>query len=135
LYLEIDDRKRMVAMPTRVQLKQALFWFSLVAISWLSLLPGDDLERSMHVRTMSSSGAFLHIAAYAVLALLAWMAFDQRYRFAVLFLLLYSIVLEILQIWVPHRSFNPLDILSNLAGLILASMVIFLWQRFQRLPG
>ena len=122
-------------MPTLAQLKQGLFWFSLVAISWLSLLPGDELERSLHVRTLSSSGAFLHIAAYAVLALLARLAFDRQYRFALFMLLFYSIVLEIIQIGVPNRSFNPMDIVSNLAGLVLAGVMILSWQRFRKLPG
>ncbi len=122
-------------MPTLAQLKQGVFWVSLVVVAWLSLLPGDELERSLHVRTMSSSGAFLHIAAYAVLAFLAWLAFDRRYRFAIFMLLCFSMILEILQIWVPNRSFNPMDVLSNLAGLALTSMMIFIWQRFRELPG
>ncbi len=121
-------------MPNPNKLKQGVFWLSLIAISWLSLLPGDELERSMHIRTMSSSGAYLHIAAYAVLAFLAWLAFDRQYRKAVFLLLVYSGVLEIIQIWIPNRSFNPLDIASNLTGLLLASMMVLIWQKTRKLP-
>jgi len=35
------------------------------------------------------------------------------------FLILFAVVDEGIQLWVPGRTFNPLDLLSNISGLII----------------
>jgi hypothetical protein len=67
----------------------------------------------------------LHAQAYFVLSLYylagGWFGLKlfDKHRFPLFFFILFSVGLlaEILQIWVPYRSFSLMDMLSNLVGI------------------
>lgn len=43
--------------------------------------------------------------------------------------------LELLQILIPYRTFNPMDMMANLIGAILTMLCIFISHRLHRLHG
>jgi VanZ family protein len=43
--------------------------------------------------------------------------------------------LELLQIIIPYRTFNPMDMMANLIGAILTMLCIFISHRLHRLHG
>ncbi len=78
----------------------------------------------MSVPHLTESGFFLHLFAYLVLAVFGYLAYPRR-SFAILsFVFLYSIAMEILQLFIPYRSFNYLDIAANFMGILL--LILFL---------
>lgn len=65
-------------------------------------------------------GFILHGFAFFILALLFYLAeFVERVSWIILYISIYSIILEVSQILIPYRSFNPFDIAANLMGIIL----------------
>jgi VanZ family protein len=42
----------------------------------------------------------------------------------ILLLLLLATVTELVQLWVPERAFNPVDWISNVAGLVIGVVII-----------
>jgi len=42
----------------------------------------------------------------------------------VLVIMLLATVTEVVQLWVPERAFNPIDWISNVAGIFMGMMVI-----------
>jgi len=44
--------------------------------------------------------------------------FDEKWK-SVSFVIFLGILFEMMQIWLPHRSFNVFDILANFSGIML----------------
>ncbi len=63
----------------------------------------------------------LHMAAFYVLAMLTDLSLPyRRYRFVIPFFLFgYGLLLEIVQLYLPFRSFSSGDIAADLAGMII----------------
>lgn len=114
-------------------LKWKIFRYKTVAISWLIMmsilfiLPGSALPKEnwfdrIHMDKM------VHVGLFAVLIFLWRSSFDweiNSYHFVLLFLaLLYGLLIELIQLyWVPHRSFDLYDILSDMIGSIVGLLV------------
>lgn len=75
----------------------------------------------------------VHACAWGLLAALTWWALiptRSRQRAAPLalaFAVAYGVVIEALQLLVPGRSADPLDLLADAAGAILGVAAISLW--------
>jgi VanZ family protein len=42
----------------------------------------------------------------------------------ILLLLILAVVTEIVQLWIPERTFSPIDLLANVVGIMIGFMVI-----------
>jgi VanZ family protein len=51
----------------------------------------------------------------------------------ILLILLLATITEIVQLWVPERAFNVYDLVSNLAGVIIGTVIIKVAQRSVKL--
>ena len=105
----------------RIVLRLA-FAAAAIAVIVLSLLPRSSLP------SVGVSDKYEHLAAYAVLAASAWLAFPSR-RAALWFMLLLplmSIALEFAQTLVPGRSGEVADALVSSLGayLLLVPMLL-----------
>jgi VanZ family protein len=49
-------------------------------------------------------------------------------KFLILVFIL-ATVTEVVQLWVPYRSFNPLDWVSNVSGVILGLIIMYSFRR------
>jgi VanZ family protein len=97
----------------------AQFWVLLSTCFWLSLMPQPPQVFAL------ASDKFWHTLAYLVLYLSCLLAYRQQsallLRFALLFS--FSATIEIIQYFVPQRSFSLLDLCANAAGLLLGSII------------
>ena len=100
-----------------------LFILWVVAVAALSVIsyPGSkDLLMSFK---LTSSGFVVHGIAYFVGMLLCFLAFDARnisfVVWAGLLIFLFSVVLEVLQFYLPHRTFNVWDVVANGVGVVV----------------
>jgi len=114
-------------------LKWKIFRYKAVALSWLILmsilfvLPGSAIPKEnwfdrIHVDKLA------HIGLFAVLIFLWRSSFDwniNSYQLVLLFLaLLYGLLIEFIQLyWVPNRSFDFYDVLSDMIGSIVGLLV------------
>ena len=118
------------------------FWLWSSAIVALSLIPGagvGTIEINDHTVRIDYP---LHAMAFFVLSLSAWFAWGcgsdmfrhKGFRVALAVMFTLAVVSEFLQALVPGRSFNTMDIVSNLAGIGSGLLAIILISAAKR-PG
>lgn len=109
-------------MSIRVLIKIIfVIWaMTVTALSLISYPGGNDLLMSVK---LTSSGFVMHGIAYFIGILLCCRAFDKKnvsfVLWAGLLLFLYSVVLEIVQLYLPIRTFNVYDVVANGVGVLL----------------
>ena len=71
-----------------------------------------------------------HLYAYIVLSVIGFLTFRKNNQFNILsiYLIFLSIVLEVLQYFVPNRSFEFPDLFGNLAGTIIAIIIFYFFR-------
>ena len=72
-----------------------------------------------------------HLYAYLVLSLISFLTYRKKNQFNILsiYLIFLSIVLEVLQFFVPNRSFEFSDLFGNLAGVIIAIIIFYFFKK------
>ncbi len=100
---------------------------SVVAILVLALMPAPP---AMVTTGWDKSN---HLLAFGTLTWLALRAFPQRLKSALLGLLAYGALLEILQSFTDTRSAEWLDLLADSAGILLGWGLIKLWHKMNSL--
>ena len=72
-----------------------------------------------------------HLYAYIVLSIIGFLTYRKNNQFNILsiYLIFLSIVLEVLQYFVPNRSFEFSDLFGNLAGVIIAIIIFFFFKK------
>ena len=80
----------------------------------------------------SSSVSSNHVYAFLVLSLLGLIAYYKSKKLLILnYLILGSIILEVLHLIIPNRSFQYSDLFGNIAGVLL-SILLFNIYNFWR---
>ena len=71
-----------------------------------------------------------HLYAYIVLSVIGFLTFRKNHQFNILsiYLIFLSITLEVLQYFVPNRSFEFSDLFGNLAGVIIAIILFYFFR-------
>jgi len=107
-------------------MKSTIFSIWIVAIAALSVMPYS--KNGAASLKLTGSGMVLHFVAYFVGSALFFWNFRKNTLFSILIpsftIFLYSVVLEIVQLYLPYRTFNPIDIAANGVGIFF---FIFVW--------
>lgn len=108
-------------------LSRVVFAAYLAAITFASLAPPRQ------VVAMGRHDKLFHLAAYLGLAVVAWPALRSQgsFRWGLLALGLFGVLLEALQSMVPGRQASLLDGAANVAGLLLGGATILGIQRLR----
>ena len=43
-----------------------------------------------------------------------------------------AVLAEVIQIWIPYRAFNPMDVVFNVAGVVAGGVGVVVYERFVR---
>ena len=72
-----------------------------------------------------------HLYSYIVLSVIGFLTFRKNNQFNILslYLIFLSILLEVLQYFVPNRSFEFSDLFGNLAGVIIAIIIFYFFKK------
>ena len=72
-----------------------------------------------------------HLYAYIVLSVIGFLTFIKNNQFKILsiYLIFLSILLELLQYFVPNRSFEFPDLFGNLVGVITAIIIFYFFKK------
>jgi len=117
------------------KLYKTLFWLGYIAVLITSLLNINWHLNRVKVRMVAFElrlDHLLHLAVYFLICMYylygQWKGFklfqkkaQLKFILAVFFL---ATVTEVLQIWVPERSFNVMDWVANVAGIFLGVVII-----------
>ena len=120
-------------------LKSKIFRYKSLAITWLVImsilffLPGSAFPSENWLDWIYFD-KWVHIGLFAVLIFLWRSSFDwevNNYNLLLLFsALLYGLMVEFIQrYWIPNRSFDLYDVLSDMTGSVLGLLI---WLRVHR---
>ena len=72
-----------------------------------------------------------HLYAYLILSVIGFLTFRKNNQFNILsiYLIFLSITLEVLQYFVPNRSFEFSDLFGNLVGVIIAIILFYFFKK------
>jgi len=111
----------------QIKIYRTQFFIWLFAVLVLSVLPSDALN--LHgTEKFDPRGYWQHALAYGIGMFLMNFSnlFDEKWK-SVGFVIFLGILFEMIQIWLPCRSFNVVDILANFSGIILFFCGLFIF--------
>ena len=112
-------------------MKSMLFTIWVVAITALSVMPYSRNGAASF--KLTESGLVVHFVAYFIGSVLLYLAYGKDTLFSILIssftIFLYSVVLEVVQFYLPYRAFNPIDIAANGGGVVF---FVICWAVFFR---
>ena len=104
----------------------------MILIGIMSIIPDTALDKVSDTYKLFSGGYLFHILAYGVFcffALLYNITYQRHSLFIMLlFISIYSIILEVIQYFLPYRTFNLYDILASLIGVAVGVVFFFLYR-------
>ena len=113
----MDSHKKSVLF-TRI-----IYILLIIMIGIMSIIPNAELDRVSDTYKLFSGGYLFHILAYGLFCFFALLynITYQRHSLVIilLFISVYSIILEVIQYFLPYRTFNLYDILANLIGIAI----------------
>ena len=128
-------------MDHKIRIVRYLYFFSLIAFLILYLFPGSligyffygDFNRQPDIIPNPLGSSINHALAFFYLSILGLISYMRGASFkqTLIFLIMLSLLLELSHLIIPNRSFQSLDLLSNLIGTLLAIVIIFFYKRFK----
>ena len=116
-----------------------LFYFSNIIIIIFYLYPGSIsgcfLYNDCFIQPQLTRDFIVssnHVYVFFILSTLGFISFSKNLKKITYYLILLSIVLELLHIIIPNRSFEVEDLLGNILGVLL-SLILFKLFIFRRL--
>ncbi len=95
------------------------FWLCAAVLLVLVVIPDDPENGGLLTMKFTETGFIVHAAAYFVLFGLGVAAYPSALMRLIAGVVLYGVVCEVIQLYIPYRSFNPVDIAANVLGMVL----------------
>ena len=112
---------------------KVIFYFINVCLIFLYLFPGsifgciflDDCKRQPQITPDLAIISSNHFYAFLIISIVGFLTFSKKkdLKFLIIYLILASILLEILHLVIPERSFQWSDLVGNFIAVIV---VIFI---------
>ena len=74
-----------------------------------------------------------HLYAFSLLSIIGFFTYNdsKKLNFLNIYLVLLSIILEILHIFIPARSFELSDLFGNLLGVLIVLTIYFIYRKYE----
>ena len=93
-----------------------------ISIILVSILAVQDVDVESSINL---SDKLIHFSCFFYLTIIAWLSRIMHKEFSLYVIVLaYGILIEIVQIYIPYRSFEFLDIFADLTGILVGSLFI-----------
>ena len=78
-----------------------------------------------------------HLYAFSLLSIIGFFTYNnsKKLNFLNIYLVLLSIILEILHIFIPSRGFELPDLFGNLLGVLIILMINFFYKKYENLEN
>ena len=94
-----------------------------ISVLFISILSVQEINIES---TINLNDKFLHFGCFAYLTVIFWLSRIINKEFWVYAIVLgYGILIEIIQIYLPYRSFEFLDIFADFLGILAGNFLIF----------
>ena len=128
-------------MDYKIRIVRYLYYFSLAGLLILYLFPGSligyflygDFGQQPNFIPNPLGTSINHALAFFYLSIVGLISYirEESFNQTLIFLVVLSLLLELSHLIIPNRSFQSLDLLSNLIGTLLAIVIIFFYKRFK----
>ena len=119
-----------------------LYYLSVLVLFVLYLFPGsligyflyDDLGRQPNLISNPAGTSINHLAYFIYLSIIGLFGYlkDDNFKRVLTFLLFLSIILEVLHLVIPNRSFQYLDLIANFTGVLLGYCIIIIYKKWKK---
>ena len=110
------------------------FWLSFIFL--VSIYPGNlvNLVLTGDPTTYPGGDKVSHFLTYFVLGVLFNLSYKKNsfFKILIVFLILFSIIMELLHMVIPNRFYENFDLLMNFLGLVIGIYVMNINQLFSR---
>jgi VanZ family protein len=117
--------------------KSLIFVIWIMAITALSIAPYP--KNGAVSFKLTKSGMIMHFAAYFVATVLLYWASKKDNLLSILFscfsIFMFSVALEVIQLYLPYRTFNPIDIAANGSGIFFFFIIWMVYLKKQKAPA
>lgn len=121
--------KHAIQRVNRHKLLTLSFWLCAAVLLILVVIPDDPDNGGVLTMKFTETGFIVHAAAYFVLFGLGVGAYPGALARLIPGVLLYGVACEAIQLFIPYRSFNPVDIAANVLGIGLFYVLYLLTKR------
>ncbi len=106
-----------------------LWGTAMLAVAIMSLMPyfGTSLAGNDN---LFNRGYLWHTAVYAILIVISDKAFPGKTVLWSGVLIVYGVMLEVVQCFLPYRSFNWYDLFANIGGVLIGAFILVLYSAF-----
>ncbi len=128
-------------MDYKISIVRYLFYISFAGLLVLYLFPGSligfflygDFSRQPDIIPNPLGTSINHALAFFYISIIGLMSYLnlKSFKQILIFLIVFSVLLELSHIFIPNRSFQSLDLFANLLGTLLAIVIIFLYKRLK----
>ena len=73
-----------------------------------------------------------HFYAFLLLSFLGLISYLKNLKFIILYLILISIILELLHLFIPNRSFQFSDLFGNVVGVLVPILILILFNVWRK---
>jgi len=122
--------------------KKFIIFYKLSFYLWLSFIflvsiyPGNLINLVLIGDPTTSPGGdkVSHFLTYFVLGVLFNLSYKKKsfFKIMIVFLILFSIIMELLHIVIPNRFYENFDLLMNFLGLVVGIYIMNINQLFSR---
>ena len=98
-------------------------------LGWL--LYNDTSLQPQITHNLDSIVSSNHVYAFLILSLIGFLTYKKikKLKFLSIYLILLSIILEILHYFIPERSFEFPDLFGNLMGVIIVIIIFYFYKK------
>ena len=125
-----------------IKFLKSIFYISVLFLIIISLYPGSlfgyflygDFARQPNLISNPFGSTINHFIYYIYISLLGFFLYfkNENFNKLVYGLFFLSIILELLQIIIPHRAFQLGDLIGNILGVTVAYLVIKIYLLFNK---
>jgi VanZ family protein len=117
-----------------------IFYFSNIILLVLYIFPGSLLGCYLYNDCQSQpqlTKDFLvstnHLYAFSLLSIIGFFSYNESKKLNILkiYLVILSIILEMLHIFIPARSFEFPDLFGNLLGVLIILIINFFYRKYE----
>ena len=100
--------------------------------SLLGFLVYKDISKQPQLTSDFFALSSNHVYAFLLLSSLALISYFKKLKLIILYLVIISIILELLHLIIPNRSFLFPDLFGNIAGVLVSIFILILFNFWRK---
>ena len=100
--------------------------------SLLGFLIYKDISKQPQISTDFFMLSSNHLYAFILLSSLGLISYFKSLKVIILYLILSSIILELLHLFIPNRSFQFSDLFGNIIGVLVPILILILYNYWRK---